>query len=1689
MSSPRPPLLLLDVVPKSGLLRSTRSGNDTIAHLRRHIATLRSMAPVDETGVALTAQRLPSTRSIDKRWDRSRNVILRTAERNVLRDFRWTVDDPVTFTETPGRSREYATRRVIGGKPQATSSQDQAAQGDVMDNTHAIDLDPTFTLRQQLKGKDAQIRTLREEIESAVRAVEKRKDDEHQALKDENYLIKRGLDKRFKSQMALLDARYKKHDEREVQLNERDKGVVERERDVTIREETIESTIADAETKALQDAQDAVKGDQRALQNERDDFRRTKEEEEAVMKSNRERLKTREESIEVVVANARDEARMAEEAAYDKRYQILEKNEETYKIDRADMERSKASFATILANSTAADRKALERDQKLLERDRNSLKQAWTYLGRQKTGFDAMVADAREAAKKEVDAECEGLLESALQKESDAARKLKEADALQDDAIKIKDEAIQQATKTEQDAVRTAARIKQEANQKAEFVWRRHGEAASSSEKEHMQMFATHKDILRKERALEHAKFRNRLPNAEYREQVERQNYDSYQEIWDKVTQSHSAFHYRIQTVYLSQREQVERWGVLAEQFDGSNIHPSFPSRYRVLCERIQEHLRSSQLRAKNAAERTKQGRATLIMGALRSVQLQSHYSRLLTRFHRFEGYQGQAGTAEVMNHVFKEGPLQELREKLETRKIEIETQLEAGGNTGDSSELRAELVDVENRIARIKDESRASAVWRRFESLKILRHDSMQEKEIAVSTNDSGYWINQATKTFNDLQSRNPGVVVDSEVSDDVQRRERDAILQRLRGARKDLAKYHTFIREKCVLEQQLGEVEAHNARLDAAIDREIEDIRPRVLKQARNLAGLPPPSPSRARPLAFRATRRPVTPVKARTALFTPPWTGQIAKEPEHVNTIPPEVWRMTAQLVHRLKENTTYSNAHERAEDEAKLKRLKREAMMHSLYKLKKSRSALLDDPKADRVQLSQLDKNISGVEKSLAAGSSGTLRPPKPGRITRAQRRAARAATSAQVSPSSKLDSPPTATSEGGKVTAAPALNLRATASQQAWQPLGIDRLRYLHTNELKTKDASSGKVATVLSRMLNKPLEHQPFAPMALHVYSLHTLHTSAGDEQIRPDAEDSFRTPPNSDSSIVDSFDASIELSQSTAEAISDPESDDSYDPSESGDSVGISETADSIAEAPDVEVSSSLPSTQEFADAPETQPLETAFPAAVVEQTDTQMTYNISTEDYRRAALASQSTNTAFWSYKLYKNAEGKTPSIHYCTNFETAEAQAKQFVDEAVLGFDLEWESGTAAGKSSIKKSVSLVQIASETKIGLFQLAMFKGEKAEELMPPSLRQILESRAIAKAGVNISGDATRIEKCFGFKMQGIFELSHLYNVVTWSETAPGRVNKKLFKLADQVQNVLLLPMKKDSVRTSAWSRRLRPEQAEYAASDAYAGLRIYHALEARRKKMRPTPPRPAFWEDKKPLVLGDGKVVVPRTVVKKKPVEAGKSGDEGDEDDDESEEYFDAVETLDPYQIDSTAGVPLEGLSISYPALPPVEDNVDEPQPAAEQPQPQASIGEPSTAVTTPSETAKAPSKPRPAVPSSPAVTAADSWSETFRNSLPINHNLKTKHATLRAYHLWHHQSLECKDVAALLRDPPLSVMTVASYVLQAISGENQLECRRDRVVATLEILPASARGRYYRVVERVERAEVAREVERDYW
>ncbi|WPH01116.1 Hypothetical protein R9X50_00395100 [Acrodontium crateriforme] len=468
-------------------------------------------------------------------------------------------------------------------------------------------------------------------------------------------------------------------------------------------------------------------------------------------------------------------------------------------------------------------------------------------------------------------------------------------------------------------------------------------------------------------------------------------------------------------------------------------------------------------------------------------------------------------------------------------------------------------------------------------------------------------------------------------------------------------------------------------------------------------------------------------------------------------------------------------------------------------------------------------------------------------------------------------------------------------------------------------------------------------------------------------------------------------------------------------------------------------------------------------------------LNYQISTEDFRKAVMASPSSDASFWSYTLYKNDRGKKPTLHYCTSLNAAEEQAKKFIGEPVIGFDLEWEMYSSKN-GSIKQNVSLIQIAAEEKIALFQIALFKGESIEELMPPSLRQILASDKVVKTGVNISGDARRMKDWLGVEMKGVFELSHLYKIVFFSESEPRKVNRSLVNLARQVKEVLRLPLKKDDVRTSAWSRKLSIAQTTYAGADAYAGFRLYHALDAKRKRMKPTPPRPDFFEKHGPLILGDGTKIpykAPRLrLAPSQQVTARKASDEEGE-----EVFFDAEETLDlpePEPV-NVAGVRLAGLNISYPILPSIgdysssiakPDEGDKFKSDAEHPEAEHESG-----TKTQESTRSASKTSKRTHPKSAEISEADAWVQNWRTSLAPEYNLQCRDSELRAWHLWHKQDMTVSQVAACVGDPPLKQATVASYIMQALKNEN-LPFTAERINDVVQVLPSSITWRYDKII-----------------
>lgn len=222
----------------------------------------------------------------------------------------------------------------------------------------------------------------------------------------------------------------------------------------------------------------------------------------------------------------------------------------------------------------------------------------------------------------------------------------------------------------------------------------------------------------------------------------------------------------------------------------------------------------------------------------------------------------------------------------------------------------------------------------------------------------------------------------------------------------------------------------------------------------------------------------------------------------------------------------------------------------------------------------------------------------------------------------------------------------------------------------------------------------------------------------------------------------------------------------------------------------------------------------------AVDEQPFAALDFRIPEDVFREAKLAEPGTPESFWSYSMYRGPgdDGATDAkvkVHYCKTKHTTERVLQQyFMNEKILGFDLEW-APDATKLQSARRNVSLVQIAGQSRIALFHIALYP--KTDELVAPSFKKIMEDPEVTKAGVCIKGDCTRLRNYMGIDSRGIFELSHLYKLVKYSTTEQyGAINRRTVSLAAQVQECLGLPMfKGQDVRSSDWSQPLGMQQIE----------------------------------------------------------------------------------------------------------------------------------------------------------------------------------------------------------------------------------------------------------------------------------
>ena len=149
-------------------------------------------------------------------------------------------------------------------------------------------------------------------------------------------------------------------------------------------------------------------------------------------------------------------------------------------------------------------------------------------------------------------------------------------------------------------------------------------------------------------------------------------------------------------------------------------------------------------------------------------------------------------------------------------------------------------------------------------------------------------------------------------------------------------------------------------------------------------------------------------------------------------------------------------------------------------------------------------------------------------------------------------------------------------------------------------------------------------------------------------------------------------------------------------------------------------------------------------------------------------------------------------------------------------IVGFDTESKPTFRKGQKS--EGPHVLQFATLEKAFIFQARFVESH-------PVIIELLESPELTKIGFGLGGDLRQIAHRFGVQPSGIVDLDRSFRQLGYRNAVGAKSAVAMFF------NRKLLKSK--SVTTSNWAaRELSERQLLYAANDAYAAIRIFHALQ-----------------------------------------------------------------------------------------------------------------------------------------------------------------------------------------------------------------------------------------------------------------
>lgn len=171
---------------------------------------------------------------------------------------------------------------------------------------------------------------------------------------------------------------------------------------------------------------------------------------------------------------------------------------------------------------------------------------------------------------------------------------------------------------------------------------------------------------------------------------------------------------------------------------------------------------------------------------------------------------------------------------------------------------------------------------------------------------------------------------------------------------------------------------------------------------------------------------------------------------------------------------------------------------------------------------------------------------------------------------------------------------------------------------------------------------------------------------------------------------------------------------------------------------------------------------------------------------------------------------------SVFVVSDQRQAEIACEELMRAEVVGFDTESKPTFQKGEKS--EGPHVLQFATVEKAFIFHTHVSESEDA-------IIELLVSERLTKIGFDLGGDLQQISRRFGVRPASVMDLGRSFRQLGYRNTigATSAVamlfNRRLHK--------------SKSITTSNWAaRKLSERQLLYAANDAYAAIRVFHALQ-----------------------------------------------------------------------------------------------------------------------------------------------------------------------------------------------------------------------------------------------------------------